>query len=465
MWSCNKAGSVSRRPIYKQLSLAVKPYFCRNSLCTDISGSYLTAKSIQTISPMKYIHLFVFLALPFFLFAQAPTVFTVESVPNPKDRGNGYLSDPAGIIGPEAVAEINAIATAIEDSATAEIAVVVLPSIGELNPKDFSTELFQHWGIGKAGKDNGLLILTVMDQRRTEFETGYGIEGILPDIICYRVGMQVLVPYFQQGQYGEGLAATMRRFQEILQDPAAVEELRAEEVPYGQSQSRRVNPLIIILLVYLAISLLVGIFLLRYILLVNRGKDELYDKYKKIQRFHTIFLAIFFPLPCLPIYLWTKSLLKKLRNHPRFSKVNGKPMRKLDEGEEDNYLEKGQITEEDIQSVDYDVWITDNADDILILRYEKRFSKYSACPECNYKAYFQSRSETIQAATYSSTGTRELTFTCKNCNYTHAKFETIPMKTRSSSGGGGSFRSSGGGGGGGSWGSGRSGGGGAGVSW
>ena len=113
------------------------------------------------------------------------------------------MSDPDGVIGADAVAEINAIAAAVEDSSTAEIAVVVLTSVGDQNPKDFSTALFNHWGIGKADKDNGLLILTIMDQRRTEFETGYGMEGVLPDVLCYRVGMQVLVPYFQQGEYGE----------------------------------------------------------------------------------------------------------------------------------------------------------------------------------------------------------------------------------------------------------------------
>lgn len=409
---------------------------------------------------MKYLYLVVVVVWPFFLFAQAPAIYTILNAPNPKDGGNGYVSDPAGIIGPEAVARINAIAASVEEAATAEMAVVVLPSIGDQNPKDFATELFNHWGIGKAGRDNGLLILTIMDQHRTEFETGYGLEGVLPDIICYRVGMQVLVPLFQQGQYGEGLTATVRRFQEIMQDPAALEELRADERPYGQGSRQKGNPLIIVLLVYATVALLTGIFLLRHILLTNWGKDELYDKYKKIQRFHTIFPAIFFPIPCMPIFLWARGLLKKLRNHPRFSKVNGKPMRKLNEGGEDEYLEKGQITEEDIQSVDYDVWITDNADDILILRYEKRFSKYSPCPKCSFKAYYQSRSETIQAATYHSTGTRELTFSCKNCNYAHSKRETIPMKTRSSSGGG--IGRSGGGG---SWGGGRSGGGGAGVSW
>jgi uncharacterized protein len=424
------------------------------------TNAYFAAATIRTIFPMKYLHLLFLAALPFFLFAQAPTIYTIANVPNPKDGGNGYVSDPAGIIGQEAVANINAIAASVEETATAEMAVVVLPSIGEQNPKDFATALFKQWGIGKAGKDNGLLILTVMDQHRTEFETGYGLEGVLPDIICYRVGMQVLVPLFKQEKYGEGLTATVRRFQEIMQDPTALEELRAEERPYGQDSPKNEKTWIFVLLAYAAVSLLGGIFLLRLILLTNWGKDELYDKYQKIQRFHSIFPAIFFPIPFLPIFLWTSGLLKKLRNHPRFSKVNGKPMRKLNEGEEDEFLQKGQITEEDIQSVDYDVWITDDADDILILRYEKRFSKYSPCPECGFKAYYQSRSETIQAATYHSTGTRELSFSCKNCNYAHSKRETIPMLTRSSSGSG-----SGSSGGGGSWGGGSSGGGGAGVSW
>ena len=410
---------------------------------------------------MKFLQLFALLVLPLFLAAQSPITYTVETVPNPKDRGNGYVSDPAGIIGSAAMDEINEIAAVVEGASTAEIAVVLLPSIGDQNPKDFSTALFNHWGIGKAQNDNGLLILTVIDQRRTEFETGYGMEGVLPDVICYRVGMQVLVPYFQQGKYGEGLVAMVRRFQQMIKNPVATEELQVEKRSYGQGRDRRRgnDPWPMILLIYSIISLLTGVFLLRHILLTKWSKDELYDKYKKIQKFNTIFVAIVFPIPCLFIFIWAKGLLKHLRNHPRFSKINGKPMHRLSEEEEDDYLEKGQITEEDIRSVDYDVWITDNADDILILRYEKQFSKYSSCPECKFTTYYKSHSEVLQTASYSSKGTREITYSCKNCNYTYSKLETIPMKTRSSSGSGSSS------GGGGSWGGGSSGGGGAGVSW
>lgn len=407
---------------------------------------------------MKHFLHFLLIACPFFLYAQ-PAAYTIETVPNPKGPNkNGYVSDPGNIIGEAAIARINAIAYAVEANSSAEIAVVVLPSVGEENPKDFSNALFNYWGIGKTGKDNGLLILTVMDQRRTEFETGYGIEGVLPDIICYRVGMQTLVPFFQEGKYGDGLVATMQRFQQIIDDPAAREELQAEQSYKQKRGSRSENPLLLILFIYSIIALLTSIFFLRHILLTKWSKDELYDKYKKIYRVNHILFPIFIPIPGLIIFFWAKWLLKQLRNHPRFSRVNGKPMRKLSETEEDEYLEQGQITEEDIRSVDYDVWITDNADDILILRYERAYSKYTACPECQYTAYFKSHSEVLLAATYSAQGTKELTYLCKNCNYTHAKIVTIPMKTQSSGGGGG-------GGGGGSWGGGSSGGGGAGVSW
>ena len=406
----------------------------------------------------KTLIFFLFLFFPLFLIAQESTIYTIETVPNPKDQGNDYVSDPGQVLDGADIARLNAIAAEIEDSSTAQVAVVVLPTIGDDNPKQFATALFNQWGIGQAGKDNGLLIFTVMDQRRTEFETGYGMEGILPDVVCYRIGMQILVPYFQEGKYGEGLVATLGRIQEIFNDPEYQAELQAEALASKRKRAQKARIPFIILFSYLALALIVTSIILYFIIRHRTGKDELYDKYKKIDQFHTILLAIFFPVPYLLVYFWVGRVLRKLRNYPRFSKENGKPMRKLEEDEEDDYLEKGQITEEDIKSVDYDVWVTDNADDILILRYERRFSKYKKCPKCSFKAYFRSHSNVIRSATYSSSGSREVIHLCKNCNYRNRTVEIIPMKTRSSGG-------SGGGGGGGSWGGGSSGAGGAGVSW
>ena len=137
------------------------------------------------------------------------------------------------------------------------------------------------------------------------------------------------------------------------------------------------------------------------------------------------------------------------------------PMRKLSEEEEDPYLDQGQISEEDIKSVDYDVWITEDAEDILILKYTNPFSKYKSCQKCGYKTYSLKSSRVVIPATYSSSGKRKMIYTCKNCNYRKVDHQIIPRKQRSSSSGGGGFS----GGGGSSWGGGSSGGGGAGVSW
>ncbi|MHC4379027.1 MAG: TPM domain-containing protein, partial [Planctomycetota bacterium] len=134
--------------------------------------------------------------------AMAQTAYTIENLPNPKDNGSGYVSDPDGILNAQDRSTLDALCSQLEQNSTAQVAIVIVNSIGQENPKDFATRLFNHWGIGQADVDNGLLVFSVMDQRRTEFETGYGLEGVLPDVICYRIGMQELVPYFREGDYG-----------------------------------------------------------------------------------------------------------------------------------------------------------------------------------------------------------------------------------------------------------------------
>ncbi len=385
---------------------------------------------------------------------------TIESVPDPKLMGGGYVSDPDVYLSALEVVKLNNLIKETEENTTAQIAVVLLKSIGNENPKDFATRLFAHWGIGYADTDNGLLILSVMDQRRTEFETGYGMEAVLTDVQCYRIGMQELVPYFKQEQYGQGLIAAVSRIKTILENPEAAADIRSDR--QSRAAHRGSNGIIpglpLGLEIYFLINLLFHLILATRVFYILRSKQDLYDKYMSIRKWKLLVFIFIFPLLYLVAYFLLKGLLKQLRNHPRYSKANGQLMRKLKESEEDYYLSQGQITEEEIGSVDYDVWVTEEEDDILILRYKKPFTKYSPCPKCRFTTYFHARSVTIRAATYHSSGKKEEKYECKNCSYQYSKYITIPMKTRSSSG-------SGGGGGGGSWGGGSSGGGGAGVSW
>lgn len=229
--------------------------------------------------------LIYFLAISVALFSQE--TYTVETVPNPKDTGNGYVCDPTNILSGSEVASLNQLLTDLETTATAQVAIVMLSSIGELNPKEFATALFNHWGIGQADNDNGLLILSVMDQRRTEFETGYGLEGVLPDVICYRIGMQELVPYYREGQYGQGLLAAVTQIKDRLEHPENIEEIRSE----GKRNARSPIPGIpLAFFWYLFVAFVFNLCICVWVIITLWNKEDLYDKYQSILKVYGLSL-------------------------------------------------------------------------------------------------------------------------------------------------------------------------------
>jgi uncharacterized protein len=154
--------------------------------------------------------------------------YTIETVPDPKSQPSSrFVSDPAGIFPPQITTEIDRFLMELEDSSTAQVAVVVLPSISDEVPKDFAHALFQKWGVGYQDKNNGLLILLVIDQRRVEFETGYGLEGLLPDAECARIQREAMIPYFKKNDYATGTLEGVKEITAILQHPENLQEIRA----------------------------------------------------------------------------------------------------------------------------------------------------------------------------------------------------------------------------------------------
>ncbi len=405
----------------------------------------------------SFVLLFLFVA-PLNIHAQE-TTYTTKSVPNPKNFGGGWVSDPNNYLNADDRASLNSIINDIENASTAQIAVVVLPSIGEQVPKDFAIDLFEFWGIGQAQKDNGLLILTVMDQRRTEFEVGYGLEPILTDALTFRIGSQEIVPHFKNGDYGLGLITAVTRIQQILDNPDVISEIYDTG---GVVYTPRLNPAIPIFGGYFLLSLFALLFYGSNIRKINRNKADFYDKFQELYSMKHFIYMILFPLPFILIrLLFIRNRLGKYRNHKRFSKITSEEMFKKNDVTEDPFLNKGQLVEENIRSVDYDVWVTEKGDDTLVLRYQKLFSKYTKCPQCSYKTYFTAHSRTVKAATKTATGIRQETYSCKNCNYSKVRSITISKISSSSSSSFGSGSSGGSS----SFGGGSSGGGGSGVSW
>ena len=143
-------------------------------------------------------------------------------------------------------------------------------------------------------------------------------------------------------------------------------------------------------------------------------------------------------------------------------------MNKLSEKMDDEYLSEEQKAEENLESVDYDVWKCEVCSSIEMGFYLNRHSTYQPCPKCKTIAYHIASRKTVEMATYSNRGTGEEIYRCEFCAYETKSSYTIPKLTHTTSssiGSSGSSFGSSSSSSGGSWGGGRSGGGGASSSW
>lgn len=126
--------------------------------------------------------------------------YSVEEVPNVHvaDRTR-FLSNPDGIISPAAQARIDSLVAGVRRATSAEMAVVVVDDIASDDIDVFATELFTAWGLGKKDRDNGLLVLVAKDRRKAVIRPGYGMEGVLPDIVCGSILREQMFPAFRRG--------------------------------------------------------------------------------------------------------------------------------------------------------------------------------------------------------------------------------------------------------------------------
>lgn len=149
--------------------------------------------------------------------------YSVDDVPNVQIQSRyNFVSNPDGILSSAAVARIDSICYALKVSDIAQVAVVAVDQIIDkgtgqsADPFNFAYQLFSEWGVGREGRDNGVGILLVGDQRQIRFVTGRGVEGVLPDAICKRIQTQYMLPYFRQGDYSAGMVSGIRVMENLL---------------------------------------------------------------------------------------------------------------------------------------------------------------------------------------------------------------------------------------------------------
>ena len=118
----------------------------------------------------------------------------------------GYVNDFASVIDKNSKLKMERLAEVIKKTTGAEIAVATVKSIEPYaSIEDFSIALASKWGIGEKGKDNGVLLILAMKERKVRIEVGYGLEGIIPDGLAGEIIDKSMLPYLKSGNYSTGL--------------------------------------------------------------------------------------------------------------------------------------------------------------------------------------------------------------------------------------------------------------------
>jgi uncharacterized protein len=340
-------------------------------------------------------------------------------VPNPRTSHGGWVADPSHHLAPATLDSANALIATLERETSAEIAVAVVDSMSGLEAQEFATTLHRVWGVGKQGKNNGVLLLWNPVHHDVFISVGYGLEGAIPDRRAGRIRDDI-VAQFRANHFDAGILTGVRELADAARQEYATTPVTQAETP----QTHRAPP---------ASPSHAGEIIGAALgaLLAGIGGISGWRRWR--------------------------------RRRTRFCS-KGHKMRLLGAGEEDTQLDKGAQVEEKLGSIDWDVWVCGTCGEVLRLPYKAIFTSLKECPQCKRRT-LEEKVKSIVAATTGHGGRELVSRRCRNCQWGESVERDTPILV-SSSGGSGSPNSGGGSGGGGdsggSFGGGSAGGGGAG---
>jgi uncharacterized protein len=147
------------------------------------------------------------------------------------DQPPGHVVDLAGVIDAAQKQQLDQILRELEQKTTDQVVVLTITSLENEDINTVSLRTAEKWQIGQKDKDNGLLFTIALQDKKYRFETGYGLESVLPDSLLGTLGRKTMVPYFREGKYGQGIAAATGEIVNILARNSNVTITGTEQLP------------------------------------------------------------------------------------------------------------------------------------------------------------------------------------------------------------------------------------------
>lgn len=357
--------------------------------------------------------------------AQVPGVI---SGPRPQAR----VIDETGTLSADERATIERLAISIRDTTKADLVVVVIPTTAGEPPRRFATDLFNRWQLGNAARNDGLLLFVALADRKSEIILGDGLDTPATRAAAQRIMDGTMIPHFRAGRPGRAiLDGATRSVTDIVGASAEVPDSGdTPPVPAaigGELVERRPEPILDPLLDQTAPA-------------TSSPADE-----------------ALLPEPMFPPRPWTPPSVSRepspasdpfgalwvlgggaaagvggiaaVRSLYRYRRRGcphcGTAMILLAEGDDDTRLERGERLEENLGSVDYDVWTCPVCPGVEKSRWGALFTRYATCPRCRSVTKSQTISR-LRAPTRVREGLERIDERCLHCGWEKTSERTIP---------------------------------------
>lgn len=124
-------------------------------------------------------------------------------------QGGYWVHDEANILSPQTEQQLEFFLQRHRDSTSNQIGILIIPSLQDYDIDLFAVEVFKEWKIGQASKDNGVLLLVAVNDRKVRIEVGIGLEGALTDALSNRIIRNEIAPRFRANDYEGGVKAAI----------------------------------------------------------------------------------------------------------------------------------------------------------------------------------------------------------------------------------------------------------------
>jgi uncharacterized protein len=203
------------------------------------SGRAQTPRSPSAHDPLirgSAIALFLALLIPFVLWA--------AEIPPLKAR----VTDLTGTLTAEQRSALEQTLAEFERRKGAQLAVLMVATTQPETIEQYAVRVEEAWKLGRKGVDDSLLLVIAKNDRRLKIETGYGLEGVVPDAVAKRVIEDDIVPRFKQGDFYGGIRAGMDRLMRLVEG-----EKLPPPAARSHPQAQGFNPALVIGFLFFAI--------------------------------------------------------------------------------------------------------------------------------------------------------------------------------------------------------------------